>query len=126
MARKSAKVDKIDLKILGALQDNGRSSNLELAAKVGLSPSPCHNRHRSLEKSGIIRGYKADLDLTATSVAAKSLEVASASIKAQVTKALDAPALAGLTTKLDAHVTEIRAADYALDAADVDLILSRA
>jgi DNA-binding Lrp family transcriptional regulator len=63
MARKSAKVDKIDLKILGELQERGRSSNLELAGKVGLSPSPCHNRHRGLEKGGIIRGYRADIDL---------------------------------------------------------------
>ncbi|MET1026962.1 MAG: Lrp/AsnC family transcriptional regulator [Dongiaceae bacterium] len=63
MARKSQKVDRIDLKILGVLQDHGRSSNLELAAKVGLSPSPCHNRHRALEKSGIIQGYRAEIDL---------------------------------------------------------------
>lgn len=61
--RKSQRVDKIDLKILTALQAAGRISNLDLAAKVGLSASPCHARHRQMEKQKIIRGYRADIDL---------------------------------------------------------------
>ncbi|WP_374372382.1 Lrp/AsnC family transcriptional regulator [Dongia sp.] len=61
--RKSQRVDKVDLKILTALQSAGRISNLELAAKVGLSASPCHARHRQMEKQKIIRGYRADIDL---------------------------------------------------------------
>jgi DNA-binding Lrp family transcriptional regulator len=40
--RKSQRIDKVDVKILTALQAAGRVSNLELAAKVGLSASPCH------------------------------------------------------------------------------------
>ncbi len=60
---KSQKIDRIDLKILAALQAEGRMSNLELAAKIGLSPSPCHNRHRQLEKQKVIEGYRADIDL---------------------------------------------------------------
>src|SRR5690606_41061470 len=40
--RKSQKIDRIDLKILAALQEQDRMSNLELAAKAGLSASPCH------------------------------------------------------------------------------------
>lgn len=62
--RKSQRIDKVDVKILTALQAAGRVSNLELAAKVGLSASPCHTRHRQMEKQKIIRGYRADIDLS--------------------------------------------------------------
>jgi DNA-binding Lrp family transcriptional regulator len=61
--RKSHRIDKVDVKILTALQSAGRVSNLELAAKVGLSASPCHTRLRQLEKQKVIRGYRADIDL---------------------------------------------------------------
>ena len=50
-------LDAIDLRILGALQADGRISNQELAEKVGLSPSPCLRRVRILEEQGIISGY---------------------------------------------------------------------
>ncbi len=48
------KLDKIDLKILREMQRNGSITNLELAEKIGLSPSPCARRVRQLEESGII------------------------------------------------------------------------
>ncbi|MGD1878680.1 MAG: Lrp/AsnC family transcriptional regulator [Kiloniellaceae bacterium] len=53
------KLDTIDRKILAALQDNGRLSNVELAERVGLSPSPCLRRVRLLEEGGIINRYVA-------------------------------------------------------------------
>lgn len=56
------KLDVIDRKILGALQDNGRLSNVELAERVGLSPSPCLRRVRMLEDAGMITRYVALLD----------------------------------------------------------------
>ena len=59
---KAQKIDKMDLKILSVLQVDGRMSNTELAAKVGLSASPCHARQRDLEKQKVIRGYRADID----------------------------------------------------------------
>lgn len=62
--RKSKAIDRIDLKILAALQANGRMTNLELAAKVGLSPSPCLQRHRALERQKAIHGYRADIELS--------------------------------------------------------------
>lgn len=62
--RKSQRIDKVDMKILNVLQSAGRISNLELAAKVGLSASPCHTRLRQLEKQKVIRGYRADIDLS--------------------------------------------------------------
>src|SRR5687767_14707643 len=55
-------LDPFDLKILAALQENGGLSNLELAKKVGLSPSPCLRRVRTLEENGIIQGYRAIID----------------------------------------------------------------
>jgi Lrp/AsnC family transcriptional regulator, leucine-responsive regulatory protein len=54
--------DRFDRRILELLQHDGRLTNLELAERVGLSPSPCLRRVRALEESGIIRGYHARLD----------------------------------------------------------------
>ena len=51
------KLDRIDRKILKAMQQNSRSSNLELAEQVGLSPTPCSRRVKRLEESGLIRGH---------------------------------------------------------------------
>jgi Lrp/AsnC family leucine-responsive transcriptional regulator len=55
-------LDKIDLKILGILQADGRLSNQEIAEKVNLSPSPCLRRIKRLEDAGVIRQYVALLD----------------------------------------------------------------
>lgn len=52
-------LDAIDHKILGALQDNGRMTNQELADQVALSPSPCLRRVRQLESGGVIARYVA-------------------------------------------------------------------
>jgi Lrp/AsnC family transcriptional regulator, leucine-responsive regulatory protein len=52
-------LDDIDRRILRALQRNGRLTNVELAEKVGLSPSPCLRRVRLLEKGGVIERYVA-------------------------------------------------------------------
>jgi DNA-binding Lrp family transcriptional regulator len=55
-------LDDIDRKILAALQENGRISNVELADRVGLSPAPCLRRVQALEAAGVIRKYVALLD----------------------------------------------------------------
>lgn len=52
-----SKLDKIDHKILDSLQTDARITNVELAKKAGLSPSPCLQRVRALEKSGVISRY---------------------------------------------------------------------
>lgn len=57
--------DRINEKILRELTRDGRISNLELADRVGLSPSACLRRVQELERSGIIKGYRAILDRTA-------------------------------------------------------------
>ncbi len=55
-------MDNIDRRILTALQEDGRLQNIELAKRVGLSPSPCLRRVRLLEESGVIERYVAMLD----------------------------------------------------------------
>jgi Lrp/AsnC family transcriptional regulator, leucine-responsive regulatory protein len=55
-------MDAVDRAILRHLQDDGRLSNVELAERVRLSPSPCLRRVRALEAAGVIRGYHADID----------------------------------------------------------------
>lgn len=52
-------LDAIDLRILRELQAHGRLTNVELAARVGLSPSPCLARVRAMERSGVIDRYVA-------------------------------------------------------------------
>ncbi len=58
----SAKIDEFDVRILRALQRDGRISINELSDRVGLSPTPISRRVRNLEKSGIINGYSAIID----------------------------------------------------------------
>ena len=56
------RIDQIDRKILTRLQKDGRIANNDLAADVGLSPSPCLRRVKALEESGVIRTYVALVD----------------------------------------------------------------
>jgi len=54
-------LDAIDRRIIAALQADGRLSNVQLAERVGLSPSPCLRRLKRLEREGYIEGYRAVL-----------------------------------------------------------------
>ena len=58
----ASRLDEIDRKILAELQADGRMTNVELAKRVGISAPPCLRRVRTLEESGFIRGYHADVD----------------------------------------------------------------
>jgi len=65
-------MDRIDRKLIGELQRDGRLTNQELSERVSLSPSPCLRRLRQLEQNGVIEGYTAivnqeacGLDITA-------------------------------------------------------------
>lgn len=57
-----ARMDALDIKLLKALQKDGRMSNADLADSVALSPSACHRRVQRLEKEGVIRNYVALLN----------------------------------------------------------------
>jgi Lrp/AsnC family leucine-responsive transcriptional regulator len=61
-------MDTKDRQIIRELQKNGRLTNLELAERVNLSPSPCLRRLRNLENSGVIQGYAALIDQKAYGV----------------------------------------------------------
>ena len=70
------RLDAIDLKILDAVQRDGRITKLALAEQVGLSPTPCWVRLHRLEKAGIISGYHARVAIrTILPVATVLLEV---------------------------------------------------
>ena len=58
------KLDDINARILRVLTQDGRISNLDLAEKVGLSASACLRRVQELERSGVIKGYRAVIDAT--------------------------------------------------------------
>lgn len=55
-------IDRLDRKILHELQREGRLTMTELAARIGLSASPCTERVRRLERAGVIQGYHARLN----------------------------------------------------------------
>jgi DNA-binding Lrp family transcriptional regulator len=56
------RLDRIDVKILAHLEKFGRITNYELSGVVGLSPSPCLQRVKRLEKAGLIKRYRAEID----------------------------------------------------------------
>jgi Lrp/AsnC family transcriptional regulator, leucine-responsive regulatory protein len=55
-------LDRRDLEIVAALQEDARATYSDIARRVGLSPSSVHERVRKLEQSGAIRGYRAEVD----------------------------------------------------------------
>lgn len=80
--------DAIDLRLLSELQSNGRITNVELASKVGLTAPPCLRRMRTLEQSGAIKGYHADID--PASLGYSIMVFAMVSLKSQAEEALQA------------------------------------
>ena len=57
-----SRLDATDIRILEAIQTNGRLSNVDLANRIGLSPSACLRRVQALEGEGYVRGYSAQLN----------------------------------------------------------------
>lgn len=55
-------LDSIDHRILDVLRRDGRISMLDLADRVGLSPTPCGRRVKRMEEAGVITGYAAQID----------------------------------------------------------------
>ena len=66
-------MDRIDRQILAALQEDGRLSNKELAALVGLAPSSCLERVRRLTASGALRTFRADVDPAALGIGLQAM-----------------------------------------------------
>lgn len=65
-------MNRLDWKILAALERDGRQSYAELGEQVGLSKSPCWSRVRNLEEKGVIEGYAARLNPSALGLAVQS------------------------------------------------------
>ena len=80
-------LDAIDRRILEHLQDNARISNVDLAARVGISASPCWRRVRELEESGVISNYVTLID--AASVGLTVSVFVSVSLERQVERELE-------------------------------------
>ena len=80
-------LDAIDRRILEHLQDNARISNVDLAARVGISASPCWRRVRELEESGVISNYVTLID--AASVGLTVSIFVNVSLEKQVERELD-------------------------------------
>lgn len=62
-AMRHDRLDPTDIRILAAVQKEGRLSKAALAERVNLSPSPCWTRLKRLEESGLIRAYRAEVAL---------------------------------------------------------------
>lgn len=61
--RPELRLDDRDIAILATLSREGRIAKTDLAGRVNLSPTPCWERMKRLEKAGLIRGYRAEIDL---------------------------------------------------------------
>ncbi|MFK7944583.1 MAG: Lrp/AsnC family transcriptional regulator [Paracoccaceae bacterium] len=82
------KLDLIDRKILEELQADGRMTNVKLSRRVGISAPPCLRRVRTLEETGLIQGYHAQLD--ALSLGYEVTVLAMVSLKSQAGADLEA------------------------------------
>ncbi len=80
-------LDAIDRQILENLQNDARMRNVELAEKVGLSPSPCLRRVGNLEETGVIRGYATLLDAEAVGLPVSVF--VSVTLEKQIEKSLE-------------------------------------
>ena len=72
LQRTSVAIDATDGRILDALQADAKLTNVELATRVHLSPSPCLARVRRLEEAGLISKYVALLDQVQRALAARA------------------------------------------------------
>jgi DNA-binding Lrp family transcriptional regulator len=66
-------LDRIDYEIVRLLRNNARLSNKQLAEKVGLAPSSCLVRTRQLQQSGVLTGFKAEVNPAALGVGLQAM-----------------------------------------------------
>jgi Lrp/AsnC family leucine-responsive transcriptional regulator len=112
--------DALDRAILRELQRDGRLTNVELAKRVRLSPSPCLRRVKSLEDRGYIRGYTATLDRHLMRRALHVFVMVSLTSQRQETLRAFEAAVADLDDVLECHLIAGEA-DYVLSVAVADL-----
>jgi Lrp/AsnC family leucine-responsive transcriptional regulator len=113
-------LDRLDRDILRHLQKDGRLTNVELAKRVRLSPSPCLRRVKSLEDRGYIRGYTALLDRTRMKRGLRVFVMVSLTSQRQETLEAFERSVADLDEVLECHLMAGEA-DYLLAVAMADL-----
>jgi len=113
-------LDAVDRDILGHLQADGRLTNVELANRVRLSPSPCLRRVKSLEDRGYIRGYTALLDRGKVGRALHVVVMVSLTSQRQETLEAFERAVIDLDDVLECHLVAGES-DYLLTVATADL-----
>ena len=97
-------MDTFDIAILDVLQSDASLTNAELSERVHLSPSQCSRRRAALEKSGIIQGYRAELDARRIGFPIESITRVTLAAHSDQTAEDFATALAGLDEIVDAYV----------------------
>lgn len=118
----SENVDRIDRAIVDRLQRDGRIANVDLAEAVSLSPSACLRRVKALEASGIIAGYRGEVDrakagLGLTAFIGLRVEGHSREMSAQIEQGLTAiPAVVAcyVTSGTDDFMVEVAVSDLAV------------
>jgi DNA-binding Lrp family transcriptional regulator len=113
-------LDALDRAILRHLQDDGRLTNVELAKRVRLSPSPCLRRVKSLEDRGYIRGYTALLDRARVGRGLHVVVMVSLTSQRQETLEAFEHAVTGLDDVLECYLVAGES-DYLLVVATADL-----
>ena len=113
-------LDALDRDILRHLQADGRLTNVELAKRVRLSPSPCLRRVKSLEDRGYIRGYTALLDRARVGRALHVVVMVSLTSQRQDTLEAFEAAVRDLDDVLECHLVAGES-DYLLTVAAADL-----
>jgi len=73
MSRLKPYLDRTDRAILGLLLEDARSTNKELAARAGIAQSTCSERVRRLERTGVLKGFHAEVDLPSLGVGLQAL-----------------------------------------------------
>lgn len=113
-------LDGYDIRILAALQEDARISNVALSERVNLSPSQCSRRIARLEQAGLVRGYLARLDPAA--IGLDVIALVTVSLKEHGEEAVQAfqDAVLGLPEVLECALTT-GDADYLLRVAAPDL-----
>ena len=90
------KLDKLDLKILKLLQENGKISNLQLSSEIGLSPAPTLERVKKLEIANIIKSYHASVNEAVLGLGVKAF------IQISLVRQID-----NVMSKFNEHINEI-------------------
>jgi Lrp/AsnC family leucine-responsive transcriptional regulator len=113
-------LDRVDRRILDVLQVEGRVSNVALAERVHLSPSPCLRRVKALEEDGVISGYRAMLDREAVGLGLTVfVEIKVEGHSEKLAAALEA-AVAAMPEVVSCHLVS-GAADFLLEVVVPDL-----